>query len=136
MNTLSINFRLLRVLSGFPTADDVFLPAISLPAKPPEDPIRAGVAGRRELEAVRESLVLSEAPKAPMSSPPGVLGDVSCVRPLPLAGAAGGAIQPPLSADLLDCVWRGVRIEILPTGLSPSRASISNVHGRPVKHSL
>ena len=69
MNTLSINFRLLRVLSGFPTADDVFLPAISLPAKPPEDPIRAGVAGRRELEAVRESLVLSEAPKAPMSSP-------------------------------------------------------------------
>ena len=54
----------------------------------------------------------------------------------PLAWAAGGAIQLPLSADLLDCVWRGVRIKILPTGLSPCRASISKFHGRPVQYSL
>src|ERR1700733_11710419 len=50
--------------------------------------------------------------------------------------AAGRAVQLPLSADLLGCVGRGLRIKILPTSLSPCRASISNVHGQPVQYGL
>jgi hypothetical protein len=39
-------------------------------------------------------------------------------------------------ADFIRYVRFGFRIEILPTGLSPCRASISNVHGRPVQYGL
>jgi hypothetical protein len=58
------------------------------------------------------------------------------IVPRALGCAAGRSVQLPLSADLLGCVGRGVRIKILPTGLSPCRASISKVHGRPVQHGL
>ena len=58
------------------------------------------------------------------------------IVPRALGCAAGRSVQLPLSADLLGCVGRGVRIKILPTRLSPCRASISKVHGRPVQYGL
>jgi hypothetical protein len=60
---------------------------------------------------------------------PDYRGPIRRLRTRRLTRTTRRGVQLPLPANLVGRIRRGVRIEILPTGLSPCRASISNVHG-------